>query len=392
LPTTHGLIRSTTSTEAITMTDLRKHVMQMLSSAQPAGLTPATVGEVVVQPPLSIGTNSQLDATEWMPPGGAEKLRLLRQRDEDQHRLIPESETVREASMKRVALADARNKLTAHPQEFGRGLSPDDPRVIAAQRLLDKATADHERLKQLQEVRASAWRAASQAKAACEAWLRDGRPHSTALEDYEGEPPKLLKNETVLDAIERLRRRGRELRADAHRIASAPYPSTFCKQLMRAEIDELAMRGEPSMALLVEHGRREVAWPMQRLTSQVYAEQRALAFAEVPDVLALICWLHKDALIAALDREIDAESDDKAALSHEARQKAEAEVMGDLLAVERDESALVWQAQAQGLPCEHRADCSPLAILQLRLITAPRADAPGTSAGHAWDITFGGRR
>src|SRR4030095_13134127 len=108
--------------------------------------------------------------------------------------------------------------------------------------------------------------------------------------------------------------------------------------------------------------------------------------------LALICWLHKDALIAALDREIDAESDDKAALSHEARQKAEAEVMGDLLAVERDESALVWQAQAQGLPCEHRADCSPLAILQLRLITAPRADAPGTSAGHAWDITFGGRR
>ena len=55
-----------------------------------------------------------------------------------------------------------------------------------------------------------------------------------------------------------------------------------------------------------------------------------LAFAEIPDTVALIAWLHRDALIAALDREIDTEADDKAALSHEARQKAEAEVMGDL--------------------------------------------------------------
>jgi hypothetical protein len=79
-------------------------------------------------------------------------------------------------------------------------------------------------------------------------------------------------------------------------------------------------------------------------------------------------------------------------LSHEARQKAEAEVMGDLLAVERDECALVWQAQAQGLPCEHRADVSPVALLGLRLVTAPRAGMPATSPGHAWDIVGGGRR
>ena len=99
----------------------------------------------------------------------------------------------------------------------------------------------------------------------------------------------------------------------------------------------------------------------------------------------MVAWLHKDALIAALDREIASEADDKAALTHEAREKAEAEVMGDLLAVERDEAALVWQAQAQNLPVEHRGDCSPLAILQVRLVTAPRADAfPETSPGLSW--------
>jgi hypothetical protein len=47
------------------------------------------------------------------------------------------------------------------------------------------------------------------------------RPHGTTLEDYDGEEPKLLKNETVTDAVERLRRRGRELKANLHRIQSA---------------------------------------------------------------------------------------------------------------------------------------------------------------------------
>jgi Putative transposase of IS4/5 family (DUF4096) len=37
---------------------------------------------------------------------------------------------------------------------------------------------------------------------------------------------ELNKGETVLDGIERLRRRCRELKADLHRIASAPFPSS----------------------------------------------------------------------------------------------------------------------------------------------------------------------
>ncbi len=45
--------------------------------------------------------------------------------------------------------------------------------------------------------------------------------------------------------------------------------------------------------------------------------------------------------------------------------------MSDLLAVERDESALVFAAQAQGLPVEHRNDINPVALLGVALITAP---------------------
>jgi hypothetical protein len=65
----------------------------------------------------------------------------------------------------------------------------------------------------------------------------------------------------------------------------------------------------------------------------------------------------------------------------------EAEAQGDLLAVERDESWLVWEAQSQNLPYEHRADCSPLAILSLNLTTTSRvSETPGSSLGFSWPM------
>ena len=83
---------------------------------------------------------------------------------------------------------------------------------------------------------------------------------------------------------------------------------------------------------------------------------------------------------------------DAGALSHEAREKAEAEVMGDLLAVEREEAAFVFAAWENGLACEHRSDCSPLALLGLQLVSAPRTDgSPPTSPEHAVTIVAGRR-
>jgi hypothetical protein len=107
----------------------------------------------------------------------------------------------------------------------------------------------------------------------------------------------------------------------------------------------------------------------------------------VPDAVALVAWLHKDALVAALDREIASEADDKAALSHEAREKAEAEVQGDLLDVERAENELVFEGWTEGLPCEHRSDINPVALLGLRLTTTPRGnETPGTTPGYSWPM------
>jgi hypothetical protein len=56
-------------------------------------------------------------------------------------------------------------------------------------------------------------------------------------------------------------------------------------------------------------------------------------------------------------------------------------------ALERTEASLVWDAQEKQLPVEHRSDCSPQAILSVRLVTLPpNGAAHGTSPGLSWAI------
>jgi hypothetical protein len=157
-------------------------------------------------------------------------------------------------------------------------------------------------------------------------------------------------------------------------------------------VEQLAQRGAPDVSLLVEMDR-SIEWPVSRVQSEVYGTERALAFHQAVDVVGLLAFLLKPTLNAALDKLVDEASDDKAALTHEARQERAAEVMSDLLAVERTEAALTWRAMDEKLPVEFRADINPLAVLQVRLVTVPRAiEGPSTSPGHAYDIVLGGRR
>ncbi|MET4198749.1 hypothetical protein [Bradyrhizobium sp. LA6.12] len=334
--------------------------------------------------PFSAGIHTQppFDAIELLPPAAADKLRLLRQRSNDRHALIPPFSDVQEASAVRVAAQHELKRLTAHPSENGYNLPPDNRSVIAATKALEKATADFERLKQLQEVRSAAWQPASAALANVEDYLRHNVPANCRIEEIGTEPPKLAKTEhSLLDAIERLRRRARELKADLHRIRSAPFPSSYARQRMREQIEALAMQGAPSASSLIELDGGKIEFQARRLTSEVHAAERALAFAEVPDAVALIAWLHKDALIAALDREIAAEADDKAALDQEQREQMEATIIADALAIERSEVALIWHAEAQGEVIDFRSDTSALALLGLKLVTAPPSTSPVRFAG-----------
>jgi len=344
--------------------------------------------------PFSIGIHvvPSFDVIDVLPQSAADRLRKLRQHVADFHALTIPFADIHEASNAKLEAERQLKRLTDHQHHGGFNLKPDDPRVIVAEQHLAKLVADQRRLNDRNETRSAAWREAGYPLVNVETWLRDGRPHGTVLQDYDGPAPKLLKNETVIDAIERLRRRGRDLNADLIRIRSAPFPSAYVRGKIKREVEALAQAGAPLVSDVLEHDR-SVVWPMQRLQGAIVnAQVPSFAVTEVPDVLGLFAFLNKEQLLASLDALVSEEADDAAALTHEARQQQEAEVMVDLLAVERDESALVWRAMDERLPVEHRANCSPQAILQCRLETAPRSSPPsGSSPMHAWDIV-GGRR
>jgi hypothetical protein len=356
------------------------------------GLTPAPAGG---QPPFSFAaapTAPGFDVADLLPTAAAERLRQLRQHSLDQHALTVPFEQVREASMARQEAQNAHRRLVSHQQEGGFNLKPEHPSVMQALKTLERAEGELARLQARQAERSAAWNAAGRVLANVETWLRDGRPSGTVLEDWDGPEPQLLKGEKgLLDAVENRRRRVRELKATLHTIESAPFPSSWAKQRTRAQIEVLSTQGVPSVSNLVERAG-SVEFQTQRLQSEVFAEQRAIGFAEVADAVALIAWLHKDALIAALDREIASEADDKAALSQTDRELRSAEIMGDLLAVERDESVLVWRAMDENLPASHRPDCSPQAVLQVQLRTVPRAIDGPTTSPLAYDVVRPGGR
>lgn len=354
-------------------------------ASRTGGFEPALTETTVVPsalPGIPHGSPN-FDPIDLLPEERKDFLRKLGQRRADAHAVRLPFEDIREASMRKIAAASERKRLTDPAGDGGFNLPDDDVRVVAATKTLAKATDEFNRQQELQQVRSAAFQSAGAALANVETWLKSGVPGNCTIEAVEIEPPTLLKDESIIDAVERFRRRGRELKADAHRIRSAPYPSAHAKRKMREQVEQLSQRGEPSVSRLVElDGPAE--FQTQNLRSTVHGEQRALAFAETPDALALIAWLHRDALIKRFDELIDAEADDKSALSHEAREKAEAETMGDLLDIERQEAELTWLAQSQNLPVEHRADISPLALLGVRLVTTPRGEAPETTPGLSW--------
>ena len=74
----------------------------------------------------------------------------------------------------------------------------------------------------------------------------------TALELVEIEPPKLLKNESLMDGILRLQRRGRELNADLLRVRSACYTQAEALALVGATVENWGSTGIDTSATM-EH-------------------------------------------------------------------------------------------------------------------------------------------
>jgi hypothetical protein len=327
------------------------------------------------------------DPIDTLPAACAEKLRMLRQRAADMHRVVPEFDDLQDLNIEKIKVEGEVRRLLASPHDGGFNLKVDDHKVLSAQKRLNKLVAEVKRLTELRDARSQTWRVSAGVLRAVEEFLR-GKPPGTALETVELE--EAPKREGILDGIARLRRRGRELQADLQRVRAAPLPSADAKKRMREQVQHWATRAGSNVAALVEHGDAKIEFQRELLRVQIHNIQApaAVGYTQALDPLALLAWLDPSALIRRLDEEIDGHADDKAALSYEVRAQREANVLSDLIAVESAEASLIWQGISQGLPCEHRVDCAPQAILGCSLVHDPaRAlPSPESSLEHAFGV------
>ena len=344
---------------------------------QPTGLTPGPANPA----PFSLGAplTPSFDVADTLPKGARAKLHALRERAADAHALTVPFEEVRVASELKQDADRVLRRLTDHRSVGGHELEDTDGRVIDAKRTLDKATANLKRLQQRQEAKSQAWQAATAALQRIERWLRDEVPPGNALRDHAHAMPKL--DGSIIDAIADRRRQVTELKADLATIAAAPHSSAFCKQQARMQIARLAAKGTPSLDNLIGRGG-DIEFAQQDMSVPVVGAN----WTQI-DALATLVWLHRDQLLKKLDSEIDAASDDGAALDADERQRRESETRASLLACERDLAALIWEAQRQHLPVDFPADIAPIAILSVQLASArPVEPMPGSSFDHALSI------
>jgi hypothetical protein len=243
---------------------------------------------------------------------------------------------------------------------------PDDhPEVEAQLKTLEEIKANIERLDPIVDARSHQFEQHGRLVSSVEGYLTEGLGGSgAAITLYKGPAPLRQKRETPVDAVERGRRRLRELNADRHRVTSAPWHAAEAKQRARAEIERLAARGQPSALPLIETRDGPISWA-ERPHTDVLVGGRLVGAIGDPSPLPLLFWLHRETLIQRIESQIDEISDDQNALTAEQRHAQISEIDRDRLAIQREEEFWVGSAIDDGMNGLRRPGADPRAVLGL---------------------------
>lgn len=313
---------------------------------------------------LPLAASVKLDAIR----DRAEELRLLTSATLDQMHQARDDVYRGRAEVQRLTHRSYERNGTSTP------LPANDPEVMRVKAEADGAITRRTTFSSRYEDRSRQAQSVQQLVTRIEGWVADSASASLAFLPIEHAAPKLGKNEHLLDAIDRVRRRGRELAADRHRIESAPIFAAEAKAKARTYLEELAARARPDVFGLIERSGT-VEWPrLADVPVQPLIGPNGTLLGmggSVRDGLALAALLQRDAMLALLDREIGAVADDASAMTDADRAGRIAEIEGDILANERDEEALIMMAEADGREVSRRADADPRAVLDVETVALP---------------------
>jgi hypothetical protein len=279
----------------------------------------------------SIGLTIRRRSMAELPEPARRKLVTLMRQAED-HRALAEVERIRANGM-RARVTDVRNRLAA--SEVESEISPE--LRIAEQGLQEQEV--------LQQTRFERYSQTQRLITQINAWLAS-LPPTTMLVPVTSE---IRSEGNYQQQVERLRREITERKAELLKVNAARAPVEDARRQVCRLVDTLSR----APSLNTDGGKLSVpSW------------QRA-SFGPAPfrDVIALLCWLDRDRIIAALDIELEKLPVDKDALPPEQRARRVSELETDIARLELEEEAVVSAASAMGLDIPRRECASPAAVL-----------------------------
>ena len=180
---------------------------------------------------------------------------------------------------------------------------------------------------------------------------------------FEGYIPAVKRPRDPSAALAEVRERIALLQKDAERVDRAPIPSEAAISATVAAIENLAASGAPDFgptlrnAVYSGSGRRMQGtpkWPQEYIGQEKFTGNG----------LALVAWLHKDALIERAKAEIMAQARDDEALTLAERPAKRADIEAQILAAEREEEVIFEMCKGE----RRREGVNMLAILELKPI------------------------
>ncbi len=353
---------------------------------RPSFARPATAAEAHgTEPPrfnptTFAGQAWQATAEDRLPPRARDRYHRIREMARDMS-LVARS--ARDAANDAITLREQRARELRHVTEnlermLGRtGDVTERPEHQRAQAAFDRAAADATRARDVADRKAER---SAPIIALAQQLERSLDRISPDLTDDETRA-RMKKGEGHDAALERIRREIGSRRADAQAVRTAPTPSSEAIALMHQQVDALAKRGAPDCFGLVEQ-RGDIAFPtlkakITRWTSSSDGSRTVLdptaGHADSPDALAVLAWLARDDLKAALETEIRQIADDANALTPAERQTRLAALEADIAELEREAARIAWDWHE-----EHGADLA-LSDISDPAIVLGIAPAPPTA-------------
>jgi hypothetical protein len=279
----------------------------------------------------SIGFTIRRRSMAELPEPARRKLVTLMQQAE-YHRALAEVERIRGNGM-RARVTEVRNRLAASEVES----ETSSELRIAEQNLQEQET--------LQQTRFERYTQTQRLITKINAWLAS-LPPTTVLVPVMSE---IRSDGNYQQQVERLRREITERQAELLKVNSARAPVEDAREQVRRLVDTLSR----APSLNTDGGKLSVpSW-----------QRASFGSASFRDVVALLCWLDRDRIIAALDIEIEKLPVDRDALLPEQRARRISELETDIARLELEEEAVISAASAMGLDIPRREFASPAAVL-----------------------------